>query len=49
VLYAGQQGDFVGLDQVNLRLPRSLAGLGDAGITLTVEGKPANLVSIRIK
>jgi hypothetical protein len=38
VLFAGPQGDFVGLDQVNLRLPRSLAvNLGGAPIAPTLE------------
>jgi uncharacterized protein (TIGR03437 family) len=49
VLYAGPQGDFVGLDQINLRLPRSLAGRGEVGITLLVDGKPANTVQVHIK
>lgn len=48
-LYAGAQSDFAGLDQVNLRLPRSLAGRGDVEIILTVDGKTANTVSARIK
>jgi uncharacterized protein (TIGR03437 family) len=49
VLYAGAQGDFVGLDQINLRLPRALAGRGDAQLSLTVEGKAANIVQVNIK
>jgi uncharacterized protein (TIGR03437 family) len=46
VLYAGPQGDFVGLDQVNLRLSRSLAGRGEIEINLTVDGRVANAVTI---
>lgn len=49
VLFAGPQGDFVGLDQVNLQLPRNLAGRGEVDIVLTVEGKAANLVRVNIK
>jgi len=49
VLYAGPQGAFVGLDQVNLRLARSLAGLGEADLVLTVDGKAANTVRIGIR
>lgn len=49
VFYAGDQGGFVGLDQVNVRLPRSLAGRGDVDITLMVDGKPANSVKVNIK
>jgi len=49
VLYAGPQGTFVGLDQVNIALPKSLAGRGDTGVLLTVDGITANLVGINIK
>ncbi len=49
VLYAGAQGGFVGLDQVNLRVPRSLIGRGEVDITLTVDGKIANTVKASIK
>jgi uncharacterized protein (TIGR03437 family) len=37
VNYAGPQGEFVGLDQINLRLPRSLAGSGDVGTAGTAD------------
>lgn len=40
---------FAGLDQVALRLPRSLAGLGEAGVQLRVDGKAANRVNVYIK
>ncbi|MDX2030469.1 MAG: serine hydrolase [Blastocatellia bacterium] len=49
VLFAGPQGGLVGLDQVNVQLPRALAGKGEAEILLTVDGRPANLVRIAIK
>lgn len=49
VLYAGAQGDFAGLDQINLRLPQSLIGRGEVDVILTVEGKPANAVKINIR
>src|SRR4030095_778036 len=42
VLYAGAQGGFVGLDQLNVRLPRSLKGRGEVDIVLLVDGKAAN-------
>ena len=48
-LYAGAQGSLAGLDQVNVRLPHSLAGRGDANITLTLDGKAANVVSVNFK
>jgi uncharacterized protein (TIGR03437 family) len=49
LLYAGAQGGWVGLDQVNVQLPRSLAGRGDVSVVLTVDGKVANAVTVRIK
>jgi uncharacterized protein (TIGR03437 family) len=49
VLFAGAQGGFVGLDQVNLRLPRALAGRGEVDVVLTVDGKTANTVKISVK
>jgi uncharacterized protein (TIGR03437 family) len=49
VLYAGRQGDFAGLDQVNVRLPRSLAGHGEAAVLLSVEGKTANTLTVSIR
>ncbi len=49
ITFVGPQNDFVGLDQVNLRLPRVLAGRGAVDITLTVDGKAANVVQVNIK
>lgn len=50
VLYAGPQGDFIGLDQVNVRLPRSLMGRGQVDVfIMSVDGKPANPVTVTIK
>ena len=49
VLYAGAQPDYVGLDQINVLVPRSLIGRGEVDIALTVDGKTANTVSINIK
>ena len=47
VQYAGLQGDFVGLDQVNLGpLPRSLSGCGEVPVVLTADGIPSNAVTI---
>jgi uncharacterized protein (TIGR03437 family) len=48
VLYAGAQGGFVGLDQANVRLPRSLIGRGEVNVVLTVDGKLSNTVTIKI-
>jgi uncharacterized protein (TIGR03437 family) len=49
VLYAGAQGDFVGLDQVNARLLRGLIGRGEIDVRLTANGQTANIVGISIK
>jgi len=49
VLFAGAQGSFVGLDQVNVQLPRSLIGSGVVNVVLTVDGQASNTVTISIK
>ncbi|MGH9842085.1 MAG: SUMF1/EgtB/PvdO family nonheme iron enzyme [Blastocatellia bacterium] len=49
VTFAGAQGGLVGLDQCNLRLSPNLAGRGEVDINLTVDGKIANSVKIRVK
>jgi uncharacterized protein (TIGR03437 family) len=46
VLFAGPQGGFVGLDQANLSLSRSLAGRGVVNISFTVDGAAANTVTV---
>jgi uncharacterized protein (TIGR03437 family) len=48
VLYAGAQG-LVGLDQMNIRLQRSLAGRGEVNVVLTVDGQTANTVVINVR
>ncbi len=49
VVYAGLQGDWVGLDQVNVALPRSLAGRGEVDVILTVDTKASNTVRVQFK
>ncbi|MDX2029635.1 MAG: SBBP repeat-containing protein [Blastocatellia bacterium] len=49
VLFLGSQGGFVGLDQANIRIPRSLLGRGEIDVVTTVDGKPANTVRVSIK
>lgn len=49
VLFVGPQGDFVGLDQLNVQLPRTLAGRGELEWALTVDGKTANNVILNIR
>jgi len=49
VVYAGLQPTFAGLDQINVRLPRTLAGKGEVDLAVTVDGKPANTTRISFK
>ncbi|HMZ21805.1 MAG TPA: BACON domain-containing carbohydrate-binding protein, partial [Blastocatellia bacterium] len=49
VSYAGAQNDFVGLDQLNIEIPRTLAGRGEVELLLTVDGQKANPVLLHIK
>ena len=47
--YAGPQRGFAGLDQINVRLPRSLIGRGEIDLVMMVDGREANKVRINIK
>jgi len=47
--YAGPAEGYMGLDQVNLRVPRRLAGRGEIPIVLYVDDKTSNVVTINIK
>ncbi len=49
VSYANAQGGFVGLDQINIKIPRSLTGSGMVEVALSINGKAANVVKIAIK
>lgn len=49
VLFVGAAPDFVGLDQLNLRLPQTLAGRGLVNLALTVDSQTANVVTVSIK
>jgi|GEM_PF-2331799 len=49
VTYAGPQGGFVGLDQINVLVPRSLVGRGEVDVVLTADGRAANPVRVNIK
>lgn len=50
VLYAGPQSTAsVGLDQVNVALPRTLAGKGEMHVRLLVEGRTANLFKLNFQ
>jgi uncharacterized protein (TIGR03437 family) len=47
--FIGAQGDLAGLDQLNVPLPRSLAGRGVIEIRLTVDGLIANTVTVSVR
>jgi cytochrome c peroxidase len=47
--YAGAQGQYIGLDQVNVKLPRTLIGRGEIDVTLMIDGMPSNTVRINIQ
>jgi uncharacterized protein (TIGR03437 family) len=49
VLYAGAAPDFVGLDQLNVRISPSLKGRGEVDVVLMVDGKTSNTVRMSIK
>jgi len=49
VVYAGAQGQFDGLDQVNISLPHSLAGAGEASVYVVADGKTSNMTTINIQ
>jgi len=47
--YAGPVVGYYRLDQVNLRVPRRLAGRGEVDIVLYIDGKKSNAVTVHIK
>ena len=49
IFFTGPTPGFVGLDQVNMQIDRSLIGKGTVDVVLTVDGKVANTVTITIK
>lgn len=49
VLFAGAAGGFAGLDQINLTLPRWLAGRGEVEIAVTTNGQISNAVKISLR
>ena len=48
VQYAGPQSSFVGLDQLNVKLPTALRGRGDVEVALVIDGRAANRVRVNI-
>jgi len=48
-LFLGPQVEFVGLDQTNIVIPRSLAQSGEVDLVLTAAGKNSNTVRVNIR
>jgi uncharacterized protein (TIGR03437 family) len=49
VLFAGAAPGFAGLDQANVRVPRSLAGKGEVSILLMADSRAANAVTVNVR
>jgi uncharacterized protein (TIGR03437 family) len=49
LLYAGPQGQYQGLDQVNISLPSSLAGMGEVSVYLSADGNVSNMITVNIQ
>ena len=49
VTFAAAQGQLVGLDQANVRIPRSLIGRGKVAVVFSAEGKISNSVEINLR
>jgi len=49
LLYAGEQPTLAGVDQINVRLPRTLIGRGLVNVVVTVDRQEANTVQIAIR
>ncbi|MGC8795274.1 MAG: hypothetical protein ACP5U2_17990, partial [Bryobacteraceae bacterium] len=49
VLGAAPQPQFAALDQVNVRVPRALAGKGEVAVVITAAGQRSNPVTVAIR
>ena len=49
VAFVGAQGEFVGLDQLNVQIPTSLRGRGTVPVVVTVDGQTTNTVTINVQ
>ncbi len=49
ITYAGAQGSFAGLDQINIPLTREMIGRGELDVVLIVDGRKTNAVRVHIK
>jgi uncharacterized protein (TIGR03437 family) len=49
ILQMEPQPTYPGLDQINIQLPRGLAGAGNVNIVVGVDGQPANTVTVDLQ
>ena len=49
VLYAGAVAAYAGLDQVNVSIPKSLAGAGDVRVYVMADGAMSNAVVLKVQ
>ncbi|HMX29612.1 MAG TPA: hypothetical protein PKC13_28765 [Blastocatellia bacterium] len=49
VSYAGEVAGYAGMDQLNVKLPRALAGRGEVDLLLRVDGRAANTLRVGIR
>jgi uncharacterized protein (TIGR03437 family) len=47
--YAGPAATYVGLDQINVVLPQTLAGSGTVNLSVSVAGATSNILTISFK
>jgi uncharacterized protein (TIGR03437 family) len=48
-VYSGGQGTFAGLDELDVRIPQSMAGSGPAAVVAQVDGRVSNTFTIQIQ
>lgn len=49
LVFVGATPDFAGLDQANIRLPRTLIGRGETNLALVLGGKVSNTVTVNFR
>ncbi len=49
VTFAAAQGQLIGLDQANVRIPRSLTGRGIVSVVFTADSKMSNTVEVNVR
>ena len=49
VQFFGAQGQYQGLDQINVVVPPSLAGMAEVSVYLVADGKTSNMTTVNIQ